>query len=93
MGKFGIEIKPEAKKDFKKDFKSGDKASIRKIEIILSELQETPFSGTGQPEPLKYELTGYWSRRINKRDRMIYSVIENVAIVTIFSAIGHYEDN
>ncbi|MCO5231089.1 MAG: Txe/YoeB family addiction module toxin [Chitinophagales bacterium] len=68
MGKFGIEIKPEAKKDLKKHYKSGDKASIHNIEKILSELEETPYSGTGHPEQLKYELAGYWSRRIRQND-------------------------
>lgn len=92
MGKFGIEIKPEARKDLEKHFKSGDKASIKKIEKILLELENTPYHGTGQPEELKYELSGYWSRRINKKDRMVYSVEENIVTVTIVSAIGHYSD-
>lgn len=47
MGKFGIEIKPEAKKDLEKHYKSGDKASIKRIEKIIFELQETPYSGIG----------------------------------------------
>jgi toxin YoeB len=59
MGKFRIEIKPEAQKDLEKHFKSGDKASIKKIERILVELSENPFEGIGQPEPLKHELSGY----------------------------------
>lgn len=92
MGKFGIEIKPEAIKDLEMHYKSGDKASIKKIERILLELEETPYSGVGQPEELKYELAGYWSRRINKIDRMIYSVEENIVTVTIVSAIDHYDD-
>lgn len=92
MGKFGVEIKPEAKKDLEKHYKSGDKASISKIEKILSELEETPYSGTGQPEQLKYELSGYWSRRINKKDRMVYSVVEEVVTVIVVSAMGHYRD-
>ncbi len=71
MGKFRIEIKPEAQKDLEKHFKSGDKASIKKIERILVELSENPFEGIGQPEPLKHELSGYWSRRINQKDRIV----------------------
>lgn len=91
MGKFGIEIKPEAKKDLEKHYKSGDKASIKRIEKIIFELQETPYSGIGKPEELKYELSGYWSRRINRKDRMIYTVEEDIVIVTIVSAMGHYD--
>ncbi|WP_293299264.1 Txe/YoeB family addiction module toxin [Pedobacter sp. UBA4863] len=71
MEKFGIEIKPEAQKDLEKHYRSGAKASIKKIEKILTELEETPYSGVGQPEQLKYELSNYWSSRINKKDRMI----------------------
>jgi len=50
MGKFRIEIKPEAQKDLEKHFKSGDKAGIKKIERILAEVSENPFEGLGQPE-------------------------------------------
>jgi len=47
----------------------------------------------GIPEPLKYQLTGYWSRRINKKDRIIYKVFEDKVIVLIVSAIGHMVTN
>lgn len=76
MGKFRIEIKPDAQKDLEKHYKSGDKASIKKIEKILLELSENPFLGIGQPEPLKHELSGYWSWRINQKDRIIYRIDE-----------------
>ncbi|MFN3640566.1 MAG: Txe/YoeB family addiction module toxin [Flavobacterium sp.] len=91
MGKFRIEIKPDAQKDLEKHYKSGDKASIKKIEKILLELSENPFLGIGQPEPLKHELSGYWSRRINQKDRIIYRVDENIITVFVLSALGHYE--
>jgi toxin YoeB len=92
MGKFRVEIKTAAQKDLKRQFKSGDKATIKKIEIILKELEIDPYSGTGQPEQLKYELTGKWSRRLNQKDRMIYEVHEDVVTVDVLSAIGHYSD-
>jgi toxin YoeB len=92
MGKFRVEIKTAAQKDLKRHFKSGDKATIKKIEIILKELEIDPYSGTGQPEQLKYELTGKWSRRLNQKDRMIYEVHEDVVTVDVLSAIGHYSD-
>ena len=50
----------------------------------------TPFVGIGRPEGLKYELSGYWNRRINNKDRIVYRVEEN--IVFIVSARGHYLD-
>lgn len=90
MGKFRVEIKIEALKDLKKHFKSGNQASIKKIETILKELEIHPYTGAGQPEQLKYDLQDYWSRRINKKDRMVYSVNENTVIVEVVSAIGHY---
>jgi len=89
MGKFRVEIKTAAQKDLKRHFKSGDKATIKKIEIILKELEIDPYSGTGQPEQLKYELTGKWSRRLNHKDRMIYEVHEDVVTVDVLSAMGH----
>ena len=73
-------------------YRSGKRSNILKIEQILKELTENPFEGTGNPEPLKYNLEGYWSRSINKKDRIIYKVSEDRVVVLIFSAIGHYGD-
>ena len=92
MGKFRIIISDIAKKDIAQHKKSGDKKSINKIERFLIELSEHPYSGAGQPEALKHELLGYWSRRINQKDRMVYSVNDNTVTVEIVSAIGHYFD-
>lgn len=92
MGKFRIEIKPKAQNDLNKHFKSGNLASIKKIEKILLELSETPYLGIGQPEQLKHELTGYWSRRINQKDRIVYRVEEEIVMVYVVSAMGHYHD-
>jgi toxin YoeB len=74
MGQFKLKIEELAEKHLKQHLKSGDKGSIKKIEKILIELTESPFSGTGSPEPLRYELSGFWSRRINQKDRLIYKV-------------------
>jgi toxin YoeB len=92
MGKFRIEITKLAQQHLAKHYKSGNKPTIKKIEKMLLELSETPFSGTGNPEALKWELTGYWSRRINQKDRLIYKVAEELVIVYVVSASGHYED-
>jgi Txe/YoeB family toxin of toxin-antitoxin system len=93
MGKFRIEIKPTAKKDIEKHLKSGNKSNISKIEQIISELSENPYEGIGQPEKLKHQLQGYWSRRINQKDRLIYKVEEDIVSVFVLSAMGHYSDN
>ena len=72
--------------------KSGDKTSLKKITKLLEELEEHPTTGSGNPEQLKHELSGYWSRKINKKDRLIYQIIETDVLVVIVSALGHYED-
>lgn len=91
MGQFKLKIEELAEKHLKQHLKSGDKGSIKKIEKILIELTETPFTGIGSPEPLKYELAGFWSRRINQKDRMIYKVDQNIVTVFVISAMGHYD--
>ncbi len=69
--------------------KSGNKAILKKILKLLEELTEAPYTGTGKPEPLKYNLTGLWSRRINKEHRLVYEVTDENII--ILSLKGHYE--
>lgn len=92
MGKYSIEIENEVKKELALHYKSGDKKTIKRIERIFQELALTPYQGIGSPEPLKYELTGYWSRQINKKDRLIYKVVEEIVTIYIVSALGHYQD-
>ena len=92
MGKFRVEIEDLAKSHIQKHLKSGDRASIRILERILIELSETPFEGIGKPELLKHQLTGFWSREINKKDRIIYKVNQDVVSVFVISAMGHYSD-
>jgi toxin YoeB len=92
MGKFRIEIKELAQKQIIQHYKSGDKKSIKNIERILLELSETPFEGIGNPEPLKHALTGFWPRRINQKDRIIYYLDDDIITVFVVSAKGHYSD-
>jgi toxin YoeB len=90
MGKFKLQVEELAEAHIRRHLKSGDKASIKKIEKILIELTETPYNGIGNPEALKYELSGFWSRKINQKDRLIYKVEEDVVTVFVISAMGHY---
>jgi toxin YoeB len=85
---FEIEFTERAKLDIEKHKKTGNKSVLYKILTFLEELTQHPFTGTGKPEPLKYEYTGYYSRRINKEHRLIYRVTEKT--VYINSAYGHY---
>ena len=51
-----------------------DRKTRNRINALLKEIARTPFSGTGKPEPLKYALSGYWSRRVTRQDRIVYKV-------------------
>ncbi len=53
-----------------------DKKILKKINEFIKEIDRTPFTGTGKPEPLKHALEGYWSRRITKEHRLIYKVTD-----------------
>lgn len=65
---------------------------LNEIDRIYKEFKSHPYSGIGKPEQLKYDLSGLWSRRINKKDRLVYEVVETVVTVYIVSAMGHYDD-
>ena len=91
MGKFKIILKPQAERDFPQIEKSGNKATIKRLAKIMAELSEHPTKGIGNPEQLKYDLSGYWSRRVNKKDRLVYEIIEEPENqVVVVSALGHY---
>ena len=66
-----------------------DKKVFKKILELIKDIQREPFSGIGKPEPLKYELQGYWSRRINDEHRLIYKMEEDLLI--ILSCKYHYD--
>ena len=59
---------------------------------LLEELQEHPYTGTGQPEAMRYGYSGYYSRRISKKHRLIYRVDDVKIEVLVISTSGHYED-
>jgi toxin YoeB len=73
--------------------KSGNKAIMNKITALINDIQLHPFEGIGKPEPLKYSLSGRWSRRINQEHRIVYRVTEEetIEILNILSLKGHYE--
>ena len=83
---------PQAVEDLNYWKKSGNKAIQKKIQQLIVAIIENPFEGIGKPEPLKYELSGSWSRRINREHRIVYEVYnENtVVILEIQSLRGHY---
>ena len=85
-----IVLLPQAQKDRDYWKKSGNKAIMERISALLKDIMEHPYTGIGKPEPLKYDLAGKWSRRINAEHRLIYSVNENIITVYVFSMRYHY---
>jgi len=65
-----------------------DRAQALRIMKLVREIQRDPFSGLGKPEPLKRELSGCWSRRINQEHRLVYQVQEDK--IRILACRFHY---
>ncbi|MGX2970022.1 Txe/YoeB family addiction module toxin [Ursidibacter sp. B-7004-1] len=55
-------------------WQSTDKKMLKRINQLIKEIQRQPFLGIGDPEPLKYHLSGYWSRRIDREHRLVYQI-------------------
>jgi toxin YoeB len=58
-----------------------DKKTLKRINHVLREILREPFTGIGKPEPLRENLTGYWSRRIDDTHRLVYAIEEQAIIV------------
>ena len=66
-----------------------DKKTLKRINRLITNVLRTPFEGMGKPEPLKENLSGFWSRRIDDTHRLVYAVSDTH--VTIISCRYHYE--
>ncbi len=69
-------------------FQDNDKKLLKRINALIKEIHRTPFEGTGKPELLKANLSGFWSRRINLEHRLVYKVTETE--ITFISFRFHY---
>ena len=83
-----VEYKTKALEDRKYWKEQGNIKIQNRISKLIKDICEHPFTGIGKPEPLKYELSGLWSRRITGHDRIIYEVFEGK--ISIISIKGHY---
>ncbi len=83
-----IAFLPQAFNDFN-DWIKIDKKIHAKIVELVKEIQRTPFTGKGKPEPLKHQLSGLWSRRITEEHRLVYQVSEME--IVIVSCRFHYQ--
>ena len=66
-----------------------DRKTLKRINRLVTEIQRSPFEGIGKPEPLKENLSGFWSRRIDSSNRLVYVVDDKQ--LTIISCRYHYE--
>ena len=70
-------------------WQSEDRKVLKKINNLIKEVQRTPYEGIGKPEPLKFDLAGLWSRRIDREHRLVYSIDGNDLL--IYSCRFHYD--
>lgn len=66
-----------------------DKKTLKRINLLLKDVARHPFEGIGKPEPLRGELSGFWSRRIDEKNRLLYRVSRDS--LEILSCKGHYD--
>ena len=69
-------------------FQKNDKQCVKRINELLKDISRNGYEGIGKPEPLKYELLGWWSRRITKEHRLVYRIRENA--IEILMLRYHY---
>lgn len=65
-----------------------DRRTLKRVNVLLKDTQRDPFAGTGKPEPLKGNLSGCWSRRIDETNRLVYQVNDDA--ITVISCRYHY---
>lgn len=72
-------------------WQSLDKKTLKRINSLIADIQRNSFDGIGKPEPLRYQLAGFWSRRIDEKNRIVYRVVEDR--IEIVSLCSHYGDH
>lgn len=68
-----------------------DRKTLKRINALIADIKRSPFEGIGKPEPLRENLSGYWSRRIDETNRIVY--FEKGGIIYLVSCRGHYSNN
>lgn len=66
-----------------------DKKILKRINVLIKDIIRNPFEGIGKPEPLKFDLTGLWSRRIDREHRIVYRAIDDN--ILIYACRYHYD--
>ena len=88
---YRLRISEEADHDLSR-LKKHEPQAFKKALQLLEELAEHPQTGTGHPELLKGDRPGQWSRRISKKHRLVYEIQEEIVLVLVLRAYGHYDD-
>jgi toxin YoeB len=83
-----LEFEPRAFEDLAWWIRQDRKSALRIMQLIEN-VQRTPFEGLGKPEPLKHQLSGLWSRRIDREHRLVYEVTEDK--IRILACRFHYD--
>lgn len=77
-----IAFTPDAWDDYQY-WQGQDRKTLRRVNELIKSAQRTPFEGVGKPEPLKENLAGFWSRRIDQTNRLVYEVTDSeIAIIS-----------
>lgn len=87
---FEIALIPAAQADLEY-WKATSPKTVNRIARLLQDIADHPFTGIGKPEALRWNLSGYWSRRINATDRIVYRVDGIRVIVYVLSLRNHYK--
>ncbi len=69
-------------------WQKNDKKNLKRINSIIKDIKRSPFEGIGKPEPLKHQLQGCWSRRIDNEHRLVYEIVKDT--IRIVSCRFHY---
>jgi len=91
MSTYRLETKEQAKKDLRR-LLTDEPSSYKKAMKLIAEIIEHPRTGTGKPELLNGDKAGRWSRRITQKHRLIYEIHDDIVVVIVVAAYGHYDD-
>ena len=67
-----------------------DKKTLKRINLLIKDIERNAFEGIGKPEPLREDLSGYWSRKIDEKNRIVYKIKENQVVIS--QCGSHYRD-
>ena len=84
-----IRLIDESEKDLAYWEKSHNTIILKRIAELFTSMEKNPTQGIGKPEPLKHDLSGYWSRRIDRENRIVYRVEQDT--IWVISLKGHYK--